>query len=77
MLTGGNYPLLWKVLRWALIRSRRLDGCEEVPHVERKVVDAVIFCDRSNRAKVNAFLAGVRRDVRPDLLQKVEDVPAT
>ena len=72
--------LLWKVrlkiLTRALGGSRGLYGCEKMLHVECKVVDAVVVCNGGSRAKVDAFLAGVRRNMRPDLLEKVENVPA-
>ena len=69
--------LLRKVLRWALVRSRGLNGCKEVPHVEREIIDAVIVCNCGDRTKVNAFLIGFRRDMCPDLLEKVKDMSAT
>ena len=52
--------------------SRVLERCEEVLHVERKVIYSVVVGDRSNRSKVNPFLGGVRCNVSSDLLQVME-----
>lgn len=56
---------------------RGLYGCEKVLHVHREIFNAIIVCDCSNGAEVDAFLVGVSCDMRPDLLEKIEDVSAT
>lgn len=69
--------LLRDMLRRALVWLGGLDRCEEVLHVKRKIGYSVVICNRSGGAKVDTFLTGVRRYVRPDLLEKVEDVSGT
>lgn len=67
---------LWVGLGGALQGQRPgcLDRREEMSHVQRKIVDAVIVGDCGCRAKFNAFLGRVGRNVRPDRLEKVENV---
>ena len=43
-------------------------------HVQRKIVDAVIVGDCSCGANFNALLCRVGRNVRPDRLEKIENV---
>lgn len=65
------------LLRRALHGSRGLYGCEKMLHVERKVVDAVVFRDGGDGAKIDAFLGGVCCNVCPYLLEEVEYMSAT
>lgn len=51
-----------------------LDRSEEMSHVQRKIVDAVIVGDCSCGADFNALLSRVGRNVRPDRLEKIENV---
>ena len=51
-----------------------LDRSEEMSHVQRKIVDAVIVGDCSCGADFNALLSRVSRNVRPDRLEKIENV---
>ena len=51
-----------------------LDRSEEMSHVQRKIVDAVIVGDCSCGADFNALLSRVGRNMRPDRLEKIEDV---
>jgi hypothetical protein len=69
--------LLRKVLGRTLVWARGLYRSEEVFHVEREVSYSVVVCDSGHRAEVDTLLVGVCRDVRPDLLEEVENVSTT
>lgn len=58
-----TWCLLRAILGRVLYRPGGLNRSEEMPHVEREVVDAIVVRNCSRRAEVDAFLSRVGRNV--------------